>query len=123
MTTIETPPIRHQVRGCAHLDLPRHAPARLEPKPQLSVAVCRVPTSCRTRAAGRGAIRTGARTGRVRAGELEVRPAFACARRSAMVLRRPREREVDADVAEGQVTVDQDADGLLSYVAQLDIDE
>jgi hypothetical protein len=40
-----------------------------------------------------------------------------------MVLRRPREREVYADVAEGQVTVDQDADGLLSYVAQLDIDE
>src|SRR3981189_588461 len=62
---------------------------------------------------------TGARTGRVRAGELEVRPAFACARRSAMVLRRPREREVYADVAEGQVTVDEDGDGLLRYVAQL----
>ena len=40
-----------------------------------------------------------------------------------MVLRRPREREVDADVAEGQVTVDQDADALLNYLAQLDIDE
>jgi hypothetical protein len=57
------------------------------------------------------------------AGVLEVDPAFACARRSAMVLRRPRERDVDAHVAEGQVTVDQDADALLNYLAQLDIDE
>ena len=40
-----------------------------------------------------------------------------------MVLRRPREREVDAHIAEGQVTVDQDADALLSYREQLDIDE
>jgi hypothetical protein len=34
-----------------------------------------------------------------------------------------REREVDAHVAEGQVTVDQDADALLNHLEQLDIDQ
>ena len=49
------------------------------------------------------------------AGVLGVGPAFACARRSAMGLRRPRERELDAHVAEGQVTVDQDAISVVAH--------
>jgi hypothetical protein len=40
-----------------------------------------------------------------------------------MVLRGPRECEVDAHIAEGQVTVDQDAVALLSHLELLDIDE